>query len=170
MQNSYYQIAHQLLKKDKSQHYNLFRSEIFEDQEKLNNEKFREVFNILKTQYPVVYKLFGEKNFMAICFEYFKVNPMHSRKSNYGESFSHFMGSLEELAAFPFVKWMAKLDWFWMNNKSDLGAEILLPKGTLASWVNCMKDGPMIDILMDESIMERVCITREGSEIKIIAE
>ena len=169
MNNSYNQIAHQLLKKDRNAHYNLFRAEVFEDQEKFNSDKFRMAYDILKHHYPVIFKLFGEKNFLAISYEYFKYNPLHSRKNNYGKSFSDFINSLEQLQSYPFLRWLGKLDWFWMTQKEELGS-IALPKGTLASWGNCMKDMPMIDVLIDENILEKISLTQDGKEIKITAE
>jgi hypothetical protein len=168
MENSYYQFAQQILKNEKSKHYNMFLIDEEEEQEKFNNEKFQHVLNLLKEKYQVTYKLFGEKNFTIISFEYFKYNPIQSSSSvNYGKTFSDFLGSVEELNDIRYVRWIAKLDWFWFT-QTDYSGSVNLPKGTLHSWGNIYKDQNQIDINIDECIIEKLQIKKVGKEFTIV--
>lgn len=169
MGNSYYQIASQLNKDERSKHYNIFLSDPVDEQESSNNEKFRQVYTILRNKYQVIYKLFGEDNFKKLSYEYFKYNPVQSAKIDaYGKTFSDFIGNFPQLAEFKYLKWIAKLDWFWFS-PVDEGTTIQLPKGTLSSWASVYKDQALIDILIDESIIENLQIQKIGKEIKIVA-
>lgn len=169
MDNNYYQIAGQLNKDKRSKHYNIFLNEPDTEQEIYNNEKFNQIYSLLKDKFQVVYKLFGEKNFRLLTLEYFKYNPIQSAKmETYGRSFPDFLGNLPQLNQYRYMKWIAKLDWFWFNPVND-GETIQLPKGTLISWASIYKEQDSIDIEIDESIIENLQIQKEGKEIKIVA-
>lgn len=169
MANSYYQIAGQINKDERSKHYNIFLNDADEAQEMLNNEQFRHIYSVLRNKYQVIYKLFGEENFKRLSFEYFKYNPVQSVKlENYGKSFGDFIGSLPQLSEYKYLKWIAKLDWFWFNPVEE-GSTIQLPKGTLNSWASIYKDQNSIEILIDEAIIENLQIQKIGKEIQIVA-
>lgn len=171
MDNSYYQIGQQLLKNSRHKHYDIFD---FDDedqrQEWQNCEGFIQAFHLLKKKYQVIFKLFGEKNFEAIGYQYFLINPIHSSsKENYGKSFAEFLGTIEQIEAMKYLKWVAKLDWYWFH-REIYDHPIQMPKGTLNSWANIFKGQDKIDIQIDESVIESVTIIREGNQFKIIAD
>lgn len=170
MENSYYQITQQISKDERSKHYNIFLHDAEEVQLIQNNEKFRQIESLLRTKYQVIFKLFGDKNFRFIAFEYFKYNPIQSSKlESYGKSFSDFIGSMDQLSDYRYLKWMAKLDWFWFDPSLEPGDSIQLPKGTLTSWASVYKNQNNIDIQIDESIIENLQIKKVGTEIQIVA-
>lgn len=170
MENSYYQIAQQVLKDERSKHYDVFLQTSDEGQEKFNNEKFIDVFRILKNKHQIIYKLFGDLNFKILAYEYFLYNPVQSStQDKYGKNFSEFLGSLEQLEELNYIKWLAKLDWFWFNERNH-NDSIALPKGTLSSWGNIHKDEHFISIAVDESIIENVVIKKAGKEIALVVE
>ncbi len=170
MNQSYYQISQQLIRNAKSRNYDLFNFDPQASQEHLNDKKFQDAFNLLKEKYHVIYKLFGEENFNIICYEYFLYNPGHSASlDKYGHTFAEFLGNLGELEDFHFLKWLAKLDWFWYERERGKN-QIQLPKGTLSSWVNIFSDTDALDILIDESIMECVRIEKSGNQYQMITE
>ncbi len=168
MDNSYHQIAHQILRNEKSKNYDLFLSTEDQSQEKLNNEQFQKVFLSLKDTYKVIYRLFGEENFLNICYEYFKYNPIQSAsKSVYGKSFPDFLNSSSSLKAFPFLYWLASLDWFWTHCRES--AETLaFPVGTLNSWASIYKNQSQIDIELDTNHEEVLAIKKVGNEYSIV--
>jgi len=169
MENSYYQIAHQISKNERSKHYNIMLMDPDQAQEKFNTAKFLEVFNILKDKYQAAFKLFGENNFQSITYEYFLYNPIQSSSSEtYGKSFPDFIASIGELSELKYVKWIAKLDWFWFT-QVDYTGRIQLPQGTLESWGNIYKGEAQINIQINESIIEQLEIRSRGKEYTIVA-
>ncbi|MFT6631858.1 MAG: hypothetical protein ACJAS4_001819 [Bacteriovoracaceae bacterium] len=168
MENSYHHIAHQLLKNEKSKNYGIYLSDEDQSQEKLNNEQFEQVYELLKDKYIVIHRLFGKANFVNICYEYFRYNPVQSsKKQNYGRTFPEFLDSMSEVEEHSFVPWLAKLDWFWTNCR-ELNEEIKLPKGTLNSWASVYKDQDEIDIAIDSRISETLAIKKVGNEYSIV--
>lgn len=169
MENSYYQITQQISKNERSKHYNIFLHDPEEEQQIQNNEKFRQIESLLRTKFQVIFKLFGEKNFRFVAYEYFKYNPVQSTKLEiYGKSFSDFLGSMDQLSDLRYLKWIAKLDWFWCSH-TNAGDSIQLPKGTLNSWANIYKNQNNIEVQIDESIIENLQIKKVGKEIQIVA-
>ena len=169
MENSYYQIADLFSKNSRSKHYDLFLNDPAEAQTLHNCEKFRKIESVLKEKFQVIHQLLGENNFRHISFEYFKYNPVQSAKfDSYGKSFSDFLGSYSLLVDYPYLKWLAKLDWFWFNRVEN-GESIQLPKGTLSSWACIYKNQNDIEIEINESIIERLQIQKIGKEIQIVS-
>jgi hypothetical protein len=169
MENSYHQIIEQITKNERSKHYNLFLHDAGEEQQIYNNQKFLQIYNLLKDKYQVVFRLFGEDNFKYLAYEYFKFNPVQSAKlQNYGQSFSELLGTLDQLSQYKYLQWIAKLDWFWFNPVHE-GDRIDLPVGTLQSWASIYKDQPEVDIQIDESITETLQIQKIGKETQIVA-
>lgn len=169
MDNSYREIVNLLNSKNaRSKHYNIFLHDPDSEQEMYNNKKFQQIYNILKNKYQVILRLFGERNFQKVAYEYFQYNPVQSSKlDHYGKSFSDFLGSVDQLREFRYLKWIAKLDWFWFGPVED-GDSITLPKGTLKSWSILYKDQDLVDISIDESIIETLQIKKVGKEIQIV--
>jgi hypothetical protein len=156
-----------LLRNEKSKNYDLFHDDAFPNQDAVNNEKFQEIFNLLKDKYKVVYKLFGEENFQAVSFEYYQYNPLHSAIiKDYGMSFPNFLENLEQLADYSFIKWLARVDWFWSSEKHN-NKELTVPKGTLHSWANLYKDLPLVDIMLSENEGETIYIEQVGNQFSI---
>ena len=140
-----------------------------EEQEIYNNQKFLQIYSILRNKYQVIFRLVGDQNFKKISYEYFKYNPVQSaREEHYGNSFSDFLGTLNQLSEFRYIKWLAKLDWFWFNPVSE-GDTIQLPKGTLNSWASIYKNQESINIEINESVIENLQIQKIGKEIQIVA-
>lgn len=167
MENSYSQIKDHLARNERSRHYNIFLHTPEQEQEILNNEGFLKVNNLLKNKFQVLFKLMGEANFKNLSYEYFKYNPIHSSKmDSYGKTFPDFIASLTQLSNFKYLKWLAKLDWFWFNPIEE-GQTIQLPKGTLSSWSSVLKAEDNIEIWIDESIIENLRVEKNGSQISL---
>jgi hypothetical protein len=168
MDNSYHHIAHQILKNEKSKNHETYLSDEDSAQEKLNNEQFGQVYEQMKDKFTVIHKLFGENNFVNICYEYFRYNPVQSsKKKNYGHSFPEFLDSMSEVEEHIFIPWLAKLDWYWTSCR-DSDDEIKLPKGTLNSWASVYKDQDSIDISIDTRLSETLSIKKVGNEYSIV--
>jgi len=169
VEDNYYQHTRNINRNNKSKHYDLFLYDTDEQQERLNNDKFLVVFNILKEKFQVIYKLFGEESFELISHEYFLINPAHlATKDNYGKSFPEFLDSIEQLQNYSYVKWLARLDWFWFSRENSLES-FHLPKGTLNSWASIYKGLDSIDIFIDESVMEKLEIKLNGNQYSIVS-
>ncbi len=167
MDKVYSQLAQKFFKNKKSKNFDFYVTEEVNRQDEYNNEKFLEVYEILKSKFKVVYMLFGEKNFQAIAFEYFQYNPVQSAVSKeYGFSFPKFLSELEQLQDFTFIKWLARVDWFWSTEKNS-GKELVIPKGTLNSWANVYKDLPQVDIMLSENEGETIYIEKDGNHYSI---
>lgn len=165
MDNSYYQIAHMFSRTEKSRHFDsLFKKDITHDP-RFEDEFFLKVFREMKDKFQVSFGLFGESNFKILVYEYMRNIPYH--EEDYGHLFPEFLGNIKALNALRFVKWIAKLDWFWF---ADDAKSIQLPKGTLYSWSNLLKDQEDIDIQIDESIMEKLVVKKIGKEFQIVSE
>lgn len=165
MENSYYQFTHQLSRTEKSKHFDaIFKNDI-EDDPRFHAEDFLNVYYEMRDKFQVSAKLFGEANFKILIFEYLRLNPKHNR-INYGEGFPDFIGNISALQQMRFIKWIAKLDWFWFADDKEA---IQLPKGTLRSWGNLQRDEDQIEIAIDESIMESLAVEKVGNEYKIVA-
>lgn len=168
MNNSYHHIAHQILKNERAKNYDMELSSEEQAQKKLNNEQFEQVYLHLKSKYIALHRLFGQANFVNICYEYFKYNPVQSaKKESYGKSFPEFLDSLSEVEDFEFLPWIAKLDWFWTTSR-DEGIEIELPKGTLVSWASAYKGQEQLSISLDTRISETLGIKKVGNEYSIV--
>lgn len=164
MENSYYQIAQVLSKKMTSQHFNEIFKQPSEEDPRFEDETFLQAFREMKDKYQVCYKLFGELNFKILVFEYMRNIPFE--RDNYGHLFGEFLGQIPSLQQMRYIKWIAKLDWFWFADDKD---SIKLPKGTLTSWGNLQKGEDHIEIEIDESIMEKLVVKKVGHEYRILA-
>ena len=163
MESSYYQIAQQLTKAERARHLDaLFKKDVSDDP-RFMDDFFLKVFREMKDKYQVCFKLFGENNFKILVFEYLR-NIAYT-DVGYGHLFPEFLGNIKAMESLRFVKWIAKLDWFWF---ADDKRSIQLPKGTLHSWGNLQKDQEDIEIEIDESIMERLVVKKHGKEFHIV--
>lgn len=166
MNNSYNQIAHQFLNKDKSSQFNVFMQEIDLEDSKYLTKEFISAFRSLAESHPAIFILFGDANFKKLVFfyvQYFLLSEENAAK--YGKQFGGFIQALPSLANMNYLKWIAKLDWFWTHQDQQY---ILLPKGTLESWGSVYKDSEEINILIDENFMEKLTIQRSGNEVSIV--
>ena len=164
MENSYYQIAQVLSKKMTSQHFNEIFNQPSEADPRFEDDFFLQVYRELKDKFQVCFKLFGELNFKILVYEYMRNVPY--QRDDYGHLFPEFLGQLPSLESMRYLKWIAKLDWFWFADDKD---SINLPKGTLNSWANLQKGEDRIEIEVDESVMERLVVKKIGHEYRIIA-
>lgn len=166
MTNPYHQIAHQILSKNKNKHYKHFLQDTEVEEKKYLSKEFINAFQILKDAFPATYKLFGSENFKKLAYfysQYFQVDSNNTKK--YGKKFPEFIQSIPSLVDLKYIKWIAKLDWFWTRQEEQY---ILLPQGTLNSWGSVYKDSEQIEILIDEGHMEKLMIKKSGKEFSII--
>lgn len=168
MNQSYDQLMHQIIRRENLKHFhNIFEEEKDEKQELVNNHAFEQIINILKERFVVLLRLVGQENFYKLVHEYFKYNPVHSApREEYGKTFPHFLQTMDEIESYPYLYWLAELDWFWSMNK-DHGKNQFFPKGTLQSWVSIYKDLPEIEISINLKEKEKVEIFKQGQEYSI---
>ncbi|MBT4790739.1 MAG: hypothetical protein HON90_04145 [Halobacteriovoraceae bacterium] len=168
MEKNYYQIAQQFNRNDNSSYYRALFDDVEKQQDEFNSEKFVQVFYMLKERYAAIFELLGEENFKKVSNHYFRYNPIQSSKfESYGKSFCDFLEYFEPLSEFRYLKWLAKLDWFWFAEKDSM-QKMSFPKGTLVSWGNICKHSSKIDIQLDESIIEVLRIIKTNNEYKIV--
>lgn len=168
MQNTYHPIAAQLAKLENAKRSNLFYQELRND-DIFEDEFFKKLFIDLKEKFEITYSLLGDKNFKTLILLYSQTNPVQSApKGKYGHNFADFLGTVEHIKSFYFIKYIAMLDWFWFITDSPK-ARIQLPKGTLKSWGSIAKGLDQIEIEIDESEVETLSIQKTGKEYQIIS-
>lgn len=168
MQNTYHPLAAQLAKLENAKRSNLFYQEV-NHEAAFESEFFQNVYQDLKEKYEVTFSLLGEKNSKTLVLVYTQTNPIQSApKGKYGKNFSDFLGGIEQIKSFYFIRYIAMLDWFWFITDSPKST-IQLPKGTLKSWGSISKGLTDIEIEIDETEVETLSIQKNGKEYRIIS-
>jgi len=168
MQNTYNPIAAQVAKLENAKRSNLFLQNMSIDYDHFENEGFVKVFDSLKEKFEITYELLGDANFKTLVLSFLKTNPVQSAKSEkFGKNFPEFLGSVPEMKSFYFIKYIAMLDWFWFITDSPRDT-IRLPKGTLHSWGSVARGEDAINIMIDESEVEILCVQKNGKEYSIV--
>lgn len=167
MNQSYEQLMHQIIRRENLKHFHTIFDDELEKQEVVNNHAFEQIINILKQRFSVLYRIVGDVNFNKLVHEYFKYNPLQSASmEEYGKTFPHFLQTMDEIEAFPYLYLIAQLDWFWAMRTGDNQIETF-PKGTLDSWVSIYKNLPEVEISINLKEKEKVAIFKEGQEYSI---
>ncbi len=165
MENSYQQIIHQLPKKQKIQHFDsIFKELDVESGTKYLDKNFLKAYQKLQQSYPAIFKLIGQDNGKIIAYQYFRYFPISDKNNQYGKAFADFIHSHPAMIHLKYLKWIAKLDWFWTHKDQQY---ILLPKGTFHSWGNIFSDTNELDVNIDEHFMERLVIKKTAQDYKI---
>ncbi len=164
MQNSYYQIAQMFSRKATLKQFDEMFHQPEKEDPRFQDDFFIKVFIEMKEKFQVSFKFIGEENFKILVYEYLRNVPYQN--DDYGHLFPEFIGQIPVLEQMRYLKWIAKLDWFWFADNKE---SITLPKGTLNSWGNLQRDEEQIQIEIDESVMERLVVKKFGNEFKIVA-
>jgi hypothetical protein len=78
------------------------------------NNIFSGLTKALKSNYPVIHKLVGEKFFNAMARQYIQAWPSTSPDLNqYGENFAEFISAFKPAESLPYLSDTAKLEWAW---------------------------------------------------------
>ncbi len=168
MFNTYNNLPHKVFKNDQFSSFQLDENQAIKNKS-FEDESFIEICDILRSHYEVTFKLLGEDNFKLLTLTYIRLNPSLSVNSkNYGETFSEFLGNTPELNGFPYMKFIAKLDWFWSVRVTESNL-LVLPKGTLNSWGHLNRDEDDIQIEINYEEDETLKIEKTGNQYTIIS-
>ena len=168
MFNTYNNLPHKIFT---NEHFSSF--ELDENQTAKNksydDESFIEICDILRSHYEVMFKLLGEENFKLLTLNFIRLDPTLSVNSkNYGITFSEFLGNTPELDEYLYIKFVAKLDWFWSMRFSEKNL-LVLPKGTLESWGHLNRDEDDIQIDINYQQDETLKIEKLGNQYSILS-
>ena len=136
---------------------NLYNTSIFKDKP-LNGLKayqdnyLHSLIDSLKGKFEVTEKILGRKNFSFFCRSFVYESPSHSQNlDDYGEGLPNFLSQKKELEEIGYIKYLAKLDWFWFHSEQNLNKELLLPKGILGLWGKIKNSQDIGEIVLEES-------------------
>lgn len=165
MVDSYNQIAHQILSKKNHDLFHKHFNEFEVDNQKYLEKDFLIALELLKKSYPATFKLFGETNFKKLTYMFCKYYPYnHSDLKKYGKKLPDFLAALPSLNEYVFLKWIAKVDWFWTQHDE---VDMIAPLGTHISWKSVMRNDKDIEIDIDEHHLEKLTLQKNGNEYLI---
>lgn len=101
----------------------------------------------LRRRYPTVALFLQENNFKYMAREYIANQPSHdSNIDNYGDSLPTFLANRPELASYPYLADLARLDDLYFQQ----GKAVTVAKGTLELWQAIQDDlSPQVTIEPD---------------------
>jgi hypothetical protein len=166
MFNTYNNIAHQVFINNPGKIYLSENEDLLQQFE--NDPNFLKVLSSLHATYQVTYNLVGYENFKILTVKYMQLNPAHTINGiHYGKSFPEFLMNIKELENLGYIGYIAKLDWYWIQETTE-SDELLLPQGTLSAWSSLLKDSSDINIELDMNEVERIKIQKNGTETSIV--
>ncbi len=151
-----YSVINEILMKEKHKYFHPFLSSDEETQSDINDHVFFNILAELKGKFKALFLLTGAENFEKLIYEYFKYNPAHSAKmDDYGASLPQFMEGMDEIDRFPYLVWIAQIDWFW-SQRNGKSSSLTLPKGSLSSWRNIYDNSSSLNLNFDTHNTEEI--------------